>query len=115
MQKSRKPLQSTPFLRKINEKNHIFNKNINTLRRKKVTLVFMNSECRGERPLQSTSKILTNLNSSPRKIPNHQIVCKNIGLKKSLLGKSKITLTPCNSVNNQFSKNVIRRGSIYFR
>ena len=36
-----------------------------------------------ERPLQSTSKLLTNLNSSPRKTPNHQILCKNIGLKKS--------------------------------
>ena len=72
---SERHLQSIPFLRKIDEKIDIFNKNINTLRHKKVALVLIYVECRKERPLQSTSKCLTKLNSSHRKTPNHKILC----------------------------------------
>ena len=69
---SERNLPGTPFLGKNDEKIDIFNKNINTRKRKKVIQFFMYPECYRERPLQSTSKLLTNSNFSPQKTPDRK-------------------------------------------
>ena len=104
-------------MRKIDEKIDIFSKNINTLRHKKVALVLVYVKCRRERPLQFTSKCLTNLNSSHRKTPSHKILFQNIGLKKKLIRKNKnkiFTWTPCISVIINFWNKLSMAKSQYF-